>query len=120
MTFNKFESIVKEKRPNIFKVFIHKDFAKSSTPVVAVQYSENGKVYTYTGSYVIVLNKLGIKTVTNNEVYQLKEVIKRLQRDIDFPKDEFGFGMSGGELDKKMLAEYQRSLTEIENNFVIV
>lgn len=73
MTFEHFEKIVKQFRPEI-TVYQHGSFSNDKTNFrVNVQYSPNGKVYSYNGSYATVLKKLQIPCTLSEDLERTKK-----------------------------------------------
>lgn len=95
MTFANFEAIVKKHRPEV-TVFKHGTYANEKTNFavsVIFNYGQpnESRVYQYSGSYITVLNKLGIKTIEkryiDNRRMQLAELIEENGKEVE---DLFG------------------------------
>lgn len=114
MTFEKFKEIIKSNRPEI-EVFQHGEFTNKSTLSVGVMYNPNGKIYTYTGTYCDVLNKLGIKTTTKSYVDSIKSTIDMYIRTNG--EDGF-FGVPMDNMEE--IIKYEKELENIEKNYIIV
>lgn len=113
MTFEQFESIVKEHRPEI-QVFQHGDVA--GTNVAVIFNPQHGKVYNYRGSYCYVLNRLGIKAVYRSEITSLQSYLQRL-------KDAHGTLSIFGDCKIDNTKEIQRceeKLARIQREFIII
>ena len=78
MRFEDFEKVVLTKHPEA-TVFKHGEYAGNKINV-AVIFSPTSKVYKYNGTYVEVLNKLGIKACYKHDIKQVEDVIDRLRR----------------------------------------
>ena len=78
MTFDKFAQIVKKHRPDVV-VHRHGDFSTKTTLSVAVQFNYGAsKIYLYTGTYVQVLNRLGVPTISKVDLWNVKQTLQRL------------------------------------------
>lgn len=73
MTFKKFKDIVNTYKPEI-TVYQHGD-----NNSVSVQYTPDGRIYDYSGSYIHVLNRIGIKAVYQSDLNMMEEELHRLE-----------------------------------------
>lgn len=111
MTFEKFDSIVKTKYP---QVTTRKNITDGTTCVI---FRPNSKVYEYKGTYGQVLEKLGFETITKREVQNLEEWLK-YEIEIDGKPDELGF--SDIVDNTESIKNLKRQLKEIYDNFIII
>lgn len=84
MTFKKFKEIVTLHKPEI-TVYQHGD-----NNSVSVQFTPDGKIYDYSGSYIYVLNRIGIKAVHQSDLNMLEKELARLETDNGKPNIWFG------------------------------
>lgn len=115
MTFKQFEQIVRERRPDV-EVFQHGNFTNKTTLSVAVIFNGGkSKTYLYHGSYVDVLNRLGIKAVTKAGVQTLQNALQRC-KELNGTKAFFGRVQDFTE----EIAYYEEELADIRENCIIV
>lgn len=116
MTFKTFESIVKERRPEI-EVTPHGQYlgAKNSISVAVIFNPPYGKVYNYIGTYCDVLNRLGIKACYRSQLNALQENLKRL-------KTKHGtLSVFGYLIDNtKEIQHREEELARLEREFIII
>ena len=72
MKFTDFENIVKTRYPEI-ELYPHGSGHNSVS--VRIQFRPGGKSYDYNGSYVYVLNKLGILSVYRHDYEETKKIL---------------------------------------------
>ena len=81
MTFRKFQAIAAAHRPDVV-VHAHKSFG--GVPDVAVYFirqdGTHSKVYSYRGSYGEILGRLGIKTISENDVATARMMLEMAQK----------------------------------------
>ena len=114
MTFAKFEEIVKTKYPQA-EVFKHGEFGNRSKINVTVIFEPCGKCYSYNGSYVYVLNRLGIQAVYKHDVEGYEAHLQHLNRthgSVDF----FGKIINN----TKEIAKVTADLKQIKETCIIV
>lgn len=120
MTFKNFENIIKERRPDIFKVWEHKDFTSyygsDKTIHVAVKFSEYGKVYNYTGTYCEVLNKLKINAIYKHNYIALQNALNNAIAENGKKCKFFNIIIDN----TQRIADLTKELQDIENNYIIV
>ena len=78
MTFNEFESIVRGRYPGA-KVYSHGELSRQNIGVTVI-FGGSDKAYTYSGSYVEVLNKLNIRACYKHDVQGLRDTLAMLKR----------------------------------------
>ena len=112
MTFDKFQSIVQSKRPDLI---VHPHGAVMGNGVkIAVQFKPNGKLYCYAGSYAQVLNRLGINAIYRSEYDDVKRL---LQYSIESHGKETFFGVYDGTED---IARYTEQLARYDREYIII
>jgi hypothetical protein len=116
MTFNEFERIVKEHRPEI-TVYPHGDFKRNKINVTVIfNPSGHGKVYHYNGSYCYVLNKLGIKAIYSEDLWNLEMCLKREIETNGEPNIFDDEPMDNSE----DIARLEKEIEEIKRDYIIV
>lgn len=115
MTFAQFETIVKEKYPDI-ELFKHGEFAGSKINV-AVIFHPHGKAYRYNGTYCEVLNRLGIKAIYKHDVWNIEQALERYKQEHGKIDEWFGNGIFDYSAEIK---EYEQQLQDIYDNYIIV
>ena len=112
MTFKQFESLVKTNRPDLI---VHPHGAVMGNGVkIAVQFKPNGKLYNYAGSYVQVLNRLGINAIYRSEYEQVKRL---LQSSIEDDGKETFYGIYDGTKD---IARFTEQLARYDREYIII
>lgn len=116
MTFKEFEAIVKEHRPEI-TVFSHGEFSGNKINVAVIfNPSGHGKVYKYNGSYCYVLNKLGIKAIYSEDLWNLEMALKRAIESHGTPNI-----FSNETIDNtEEIARLEKEIEEIKRDYIIV
>lgn len=114
MTYKQFEAIAKEFRPDVM-VSRHGDFwsGDSKWRLGIVFVGEDGKqsrVYKYGGSYQEVLAKLGIETVTKEQIEIAKAELARCKENHGKPNIFFGGTMDYA----KQIEMWQNELKKYE------
>jgi thiamine pyrophosphate-dependent acetolactate synthase large subunit-like protein len=116
MTFKEFESIVKENRPEI-TVFSHGEFAGNKINVAVIfNPSGHGKVYQYNGNYCNVLNKLGIKAIYSEDLWNLEMTLKRAIESNGQPNIFTDEPIDNSE----DIARLKKEIAEIKRDYIIV
>lgn len=116
MTFNEFEAIVKEHRPEI-TVFSHGEFAGNKINVAVIfNPSGHGKVYKYNGNYCNVLNKLGIKAIYSEDLWNLEMCLKRAIESHGEPNIFTDEPIDNTE----EIARLEKEIEEIKRDYIIV
>ena len=116
MTFNEFEAIVKEHRPEI-TVFSHGEFSGSKINVAVIfNPSGHGKVYQYNGNYCNVLNRLGIKAIYSEDLWNLEMCLKREIETNGQPNIFTDEPIDNSE----DIARLEKEIAEIKRDYIIV
>lgn len=117
MTFEQFTHIVNEKRPEI-TVFKHGDFSTTKTLNVAVIFNKGtakeSKVYNYHGTYIQVLNRLNIPTMTSCDLWQYEAQLIRAKREHGEP---FGDSIIDN---TELIKELEKEIIDIKQHYVII
>lgn len=111
MTFKKFEEIVKAHRPEI-TVYPH-----SRSEFVGVQFTPTGRIYDYAGSYVQVLNRLGIKAITKADLHQLQDHLSKLEAE-DGKESIWWWGEVVD--NTKLIQECKQQIDEIMRTYIVI
>lgn len=114
MTFKKFESLFKQKYPS-GEVCGHGKFAQTEkNKKVAVVFNEGGKVYEYYGAYEDILNRLGIKVISESRLYAMESVLEHYKEHNGKPLIFGGIA----DYDEK-IAALEKEIEEIKRDYVI-
>ena len=89
MTFTKFEELLHTKYPEA-SACMHGKFAQTEhNNKVEIHFNKFSKCYLYYGSYIQILNRLGIKTVYKADIDMKKAEIARLREENGQPNPFF-------------------------------
>lgn len=116
MTFADFKNIVTNVYPEI-DLTPHGKFGGSTKIEVAVVFKPGGKVYRYAGSYVYVLNRLGIKAMYVHDLMDRYRHLEYLIRTNDEPNPFFDDIPTDN---SEKIASLQEEIRDIEANYIIV
>lgn len=83
MTFKKFEELLKTKYPEAEPCPHGKFGGTEGSGYVEINFKPNSRCYTYRGSYMEILNRLGVKAV-------YKRDIERAEKDLKYYKENDG------------------------------
>lgn len=115
MTFEKFQSIVKEKRPDVV-VHKHGDFTTKATLGVAVIFNfGKSKVYVYNGTYCQILNRLNIPAVSKTDIFNIKVVLQHYKEEHGQPNLFF----DGVNDFSQEIAFYEQELEKYKNYIIV-
>ncbi len=116
MTFEKFEKLFLAKYPD-GHVIPHGKFAGTTrNKKVAVMFSETSKVYEYYGNYTTILNHVGIKCISRNDVEILEKRLTEYKNDHGKPNKFFDFIMDYSE----EIASLESQLKNIKESYIIL
>lgn len=93
MTFKKFEELFKNKYPN-GEVVAHGKFGGTEkNKKTTVIFDKNGKCYEYYGSYMDILNRVGINVVSKSEIERKENELQKLNEEHGKPNKYDFFGI---------------------------
>lgn len=114
MTFTAFEKVVKDRYPEM-EVYPHGS-GRNRTISVRVQFRPGGKCYDYNGTYVEVLNRLGILSVYRAHY----DLTKKILADYISRDGEICFFTDEPADYSKQIAEYRDLINRYDTQYLIV
>lgn len=122
MTFKKFQTLVAEHRPEV-TVWEHGVFGQSNGKVAVVfnkDTEKESKVYFYGGSYLDVLNKLGIPTVDHKWVEELEARLANKIAEHGTITDDCGFSEPYVVDNTEDINYYRSTIEKYRTEYVII
>lgn len=116
MTFTQFEKILKTKYPCAIAVAHGKLVETELNKKVSLSFTENGKVYSYYGTYEDILCKIGINVVSKSRYQTAVNTLSELEKAHGKEDDFFGFVIDNS----ADIAKYRELIKQYQSNFIIV